>query len=78
MHLLNDYCFRHELAPPLNHRERLDFVETRLPTISFEYNELYILSISTRYTSRYSKISDKNVSDAKEWFQNISTHINNV
>lgn len=78
VHLVNSYCLRHGLAIPKNHDKRSGLVANELQPIWDIYEQLRLLSETTRYTSHHLRITDTDVLCAKQWFQKISTYIDNV
>jgi len=50
LHLVNDYCDKHQIAPPSDHHERKEFVKNNLSSSYLSYKKLFDLSIKSRYT----------------------------
>jgi len=49
LHMVDSYCDKNQMAPPRNHRERIEFIKNNLPSSYSPYKKLFDLSTKSRY-----------------------------
>ena len=77
LHLIDDYCIRHNVNRPNTHRVRRKTVNTNLPQISDAYDNLFTLSLRARYDVPYTQISQSEVKAAWKYHK-IIEQINSI
>ena len=61
LHLINAYCLARDIPLPNSHHARKEIVKNRLPQIREEYENLFDLSMQSRYTTPYYRITELDV-----------------
>lgn len=76
LHIVNEYFSQKNIPVPTDHIRRRKQVKEYLGPIYAEYQQLYTLSIRTRYNVSHSSITQQEVHKANICFDKISSYLN--
>lgn len=78
LHRVDAYFSQSKAILPANHRERKEKIQEKLPLIYNQYEQLFMLSMQSRYQRRYNCMAESDVKAAQNLHQQIITYINKM